>query len=105
MTAQANLDEIKKQLISIKNHGGYISQYDTALFQLFIDSYKKDYLAPNSNPRLTADAIMGSLANDSQYQTCPNKTQYNLDDSFYQKWLYWTEVFEKGLKDNHIQWV
>lgn len=105
MTAQANLDQIKDQLISIKNHGGYISQYDTVLFQLFVDSYKKNYLDFNSSPCLTADAIVNSLAHNGQYQTSPNNTQYDLDNSFYQKWLYWTEAFNKGLSGNYIQLV
>lgn len=105
MSAQDNLDQIKDQLIAIKNHGGYISQYDTVLFQLFVDSYKNNYLDFNSSPRLTADAIIDSLANDSRYQTCPSNTEYDLNDSFYQKWLHWTEAFEKGLQNNYIRWV
>lgn len=75
------------------------------MFQLFVDSYKNNYLDINSNPRLTAGAIMDSLAHDSQYQTCPNNTKYDLDASFYQKWLHWTEALEKGMEGHHIQWV
>ena len=39
MSAQNNLDQIKNQLIAIKTHGGHISQYDTVLFQLFVDHF------------------------------------------------------------------
>lgn len=105
MSAQNNLDQIKNQLIAIKTHGGHISQYDTVLFQLFVDSYKNNYLDSNSSPCLTADGIMNSLAQDSLYQTCPNKTTYDLNDRFYQKWLHWTEAFKMGMQNHYIQWV
>lgn len=68
-------------------------------------SYKSNYLNLNSNPRLTADAIIESLANDTEYQKTSNKTKYNLNEIFYQKWLYWTEAFEKGIKNSYIQLI
>ncbi|MFJ1270149.1 hypothetical protein ACD661_16445 [Legionella lytica] len=103
MSTQNNLYQIKNQLIAIKTHGGHISQYETVLFQLFVDSYKNNYLDLSSC--LTADGIMNSLANDSQYQTCPNKTTYDLNDRFSQKWLHWTEAFTMGMQNHYIQWV
>ncbi|HAT1773018.1 TPA: hypothetical protein I8034_002397 [Legionella pneumophila] len=105
MSAQENLDQIKKLLMMIKNNGGHLSQYDSKLYELFIDSYKNNYMDFNSNPRLTADAISSYLSEDEEYQGCPNKTSYDLDVFFHDKWQYWTEAIQKGLFGGYIKMI
>lgn len=105
MSAQDNLEEIKKQLLAIKKHGRNIAQDDAKLFDLFIDSYRNNYMDLDSFPILTAEEIKKALAYDSRFQTSLDKTQYNLEEAFYIKWLYWTEAFEKGFKTKSIKWV
>ncbi|MDR3477011.1 MAG: hypothetical protein P4M14_03140 [Gammaproteobacteria bacterium] len=97
-------DDIKRSLILIRQHGGALGQYDSGLFNLFIEAYRNHHMDFHSNPRLTGQAIIDRLVEDEEYSNIEGKIKYNLDEQFYEKWTYWTEAFDKGLSGNFIIW-
>lgn len=98
-------NDIRGQLISIKQHGGAIDQYDTVLFHLFIEARKNHYMDFHCTPRLTGQAIVDELFRDADYLKVTTKVSYSLEERFNEKWTIWTEAFEKGFKGNFIAWV
>lgn len=102
--AQEIYNEIRDNLCRIKSHGGYIDQYDGRLFELFIESYREQYMDSSSTPRLTADAIVEKLMEDSKYNSTAKKVSYDLEDIFREKWQRWTEAFRKGFSGGYITW-
>jgi hypothetical protein len=102
-TSPEIFNDIKSILTSIKTHGGYIDQYDAALFKAFVEAYQSNYIV-GSDHSLTADQIAEKLASDANYSSILSKTPYDLDQYFCNKWFHWTEAFRKGLEGGYIHW-